>query len=505
MPFSEYWEFIVIYIVAFVAISVVMFRCSNPSCCARKRTGFSRIGLHSHFRRNPSCESHFIARQNRSIGEPVLVLGPGEDPESHSLFYNDRTNACDPPYLSSNGNGEDENMENLDDQSTDSENTHYTRLEAVYGSEEEDMEPDGQLPVAGLDEEEMDFYSQLPEAEIKAASPGISESSAKIPVRPNNIHDFRVHNTVSAFEWVQQWVSWSKFLQEDSTEHHPCGKPDDLGLLELLLEDPNYFPEWHCVSELEKAEIRLMSRLNNINGCPLYVYDAVRSWAKESLYTGGDDSDTNYIIGTMRTREQMLRSSMKMAHTSCMKPSTCLISLPGCGKEVNITSMPYLGNLYNFLTNEELVNDDTLLLHGSTPYADPVLQEDYTIHDFNTGARYVNAWIYKKDDAIDFPLGEIFFVDKSVYDCNDRLSSEPVMHTNSLVCCTARNKAAAWSSLGCLPKNSALGHLDYENKLSDYHLCLSHILDEYKQLGWNDLCRKPTRCLVRILMGTNLQ
>lgn len=56
------------------------------------------------------------------------------------------------------------------------------------------------------------------------------------------------------------------------------------------------------------------------------------------------------------------------------------------------------------------------------------------------------------------------------------------MHTNSLVCCAARNKAAALSSLGCLPKNSDLGHLDYECKLSDYHLCLSHILGEYEQL-----------------------
>ena len=76
--------------------------------------------------------------------------------------------------------------------------------------------------------------------------------------------------------------------------------------------------------------------------------------------------------------------------------------------------MPYLGNLFNFLTNEELVNDDTLLLHGSTPYADPDFQEDYTINDFNTGTRYVNAWMYKKDDAIDFPLGE-FFSSTSLY------------------------------------------------------------------------------------------
>ena len=464
-----------------------MFRCYNPSCCLRQKgKGFSRVGLHSHFRSNPSCESHFIAwqqRQKRSSGEPVLVLGPGEDPESHSQFNHDRTNACsDPPNVSNNGNGEDVHTENLDDKSTDSENTRYTRSEAVYGSEEEDMEPDGQLPVPDMEEEEMEDSSQWPEAEIKDASPGILESSAKNPVRPNNIYDFRVQNTISAFEWVQQWVSWSKSLGEDSTEHHPSGKPDDLSLLELLLEDPNYFAQWHCVSEVEKSEIKLMSRLNKINGCPLYVYDVVRNWTKETFYTGGDDSDTNHIIGAMRSREQVLRSSVKMAHTSCMQPSTYLIDLPGCGKKVDITVVPYLGNLYNFLTNEELVNDNTLLLNGSTPYDGPVLEKDYTINDFNTGARYVNAWEYKKKDPIDFPLGEIFFVDKSVYDCNDRLSSEPVMHTNSLVCCTARNKSEAWSSLGYLPRNSDLGHDDYEGKLSDYHLCLSHILDEYKKV-----------------------
>ena len=242
--FNTFWEF------------VVMFRCYNPSCCLRQKgNGFSWVGLHSHFRSNPSCESHFIAWQqckNRSSGEPVLALGPGEDPESHSQFNHDRTNACsDLPNMSNNGNGEDVHTENLDDKSTDSENTRYTRSEAVYGSEEEDMEPDGRLPVPDMEEEEMEDSSQLPEAEIKDASPGILESSAKKPVRPNNIYDFRVQNTISAFEWVQQWVSWSKSLGEDSTEHHPSGKPDDLSLLELLLEDPNYFAQWHCVSEVE--------------------------------------------------------------------------------------------------------------------------------------------------------------------------------------------------------------------------------------------------------------
>lgn len=231
-----------------------MLRCRNPCCHARKRDGFSQVGLHSHYRRNSSCESYFLARkqrQNSSIGEPALVLGPGEDPESHSLFYQERTNACDLPYLSSNGNGEDENTDNLDDQSTNCENTHYSNLEAVYGSEEEEdvEEPNGQL------EEEMESSNQLPEAEIRAASPGILESSAENPVRPNNIYDFRVHNTISAFEWVQQWVSWSKLLGEDSTEHHPCGKPDDLGLLELLLEDPNYFPQWHCVRRWKRRRL----------------------------------------------------------------------------------------------------------------------------------------------------------------------------------------------------------------------------------------------------------
>ena len=126
VPLSEYrtGNSVAFYFVSFAYYIFAMLRCYNPSCCARKRDGFSPKGLNQHIRRNPSCERHFLAwqqRQNRSVGEPVLVLGPGKDPESNSLVYHDRTNTCDSAYLSSNGNGEDENTENLDDHSSDTE------------------------------------------------------------------------------------------------------------------------------------------------------------------------------------------------------------------------------------------------------------------------------------------------------------------------------------------------------------------------------------------------
>ncbi len=65
--------------------------------------------------------------------------------------------------------------------------------------------------------------------------------------------------------------------------------PDNLDLLTKLLSDPNFLPGWNFVSAPERAEIKLMSNLNDIKGCPLYVYDAVLEWADQKFGMNGDN------------------------------------------------------------------------------------------------------------------------------------------------------------------------------------------------------------------------
>jgi hypothetical protein len=323
-----------------------------------------------------------------------------------------------------------------------------------------------------------------PEMQDSTTDPGPTNGDrAGSDVRkPPNVYDFKAKNTYSSREWVIQWVRWTELLNStpEMSDRHPSKKADELALLEMLLDDPNYLQGWNCVPDVQRAELHLMNRLNQIKGCPLFVYDHIVSWAKEWLYNPEERSCCNDMLTMMRSREELLNASVAFAHTEKMKPVIAKILLPRCQKNIDITSMSYLGNLYSILTNKNLVNDKTLLLNGPTPYDDPSLgPEDYEIDDFNTGTRYVKAWKYMKRHEIDFPLGDVFFVDKSVYDRNDRLTAEPVNHTNCLMRCVARNQDSAWSSLGSIPPNKNHGHFRASDKIVDYHACLAFLLSEY--------------------------
>ena len=487
-----------------------MLRCPNLACPGRKRDGFTKTGLYSHFRVYPGCEKVFLSSQRQSTS-------PSPAPVLH---LNGARKATSAPLFSDNGNiGDNDSIDNksiaLDKDDADS--LFPSDDQSLYGERSDigpTADPDDASSVGSLEHSkgscsvehfsDGDFGEKESESDVGVDSEDDDDDdndrdmtdqdnevitppdqiTFNAPPKPSIVYDFGTKNPISASEWVRQWVEWVSVAP--NSEIHPSGKPDDTTLLVTLLEDPNYLPGWQFVSEAEKAEIKLMSRLSRIKNCPLFVYDHVRAWVKECLHDiSMEESSTNQIVDMMRSREQVLKSLSKLAHTRDMAPNTQQISLPGCGKNVDITTSSYIGNLYYFLTDQELANDDTLLLNGKTPYEDPALEEDYVIDDFNTGSRYIEAWNYKKEDPIDFPFGDIFFVDKSVYDCNDRLSCEPVMHTNSLVKCSTRNKAEAWMSLGYIPQNKSLGHTTYASKLADYHECLAHILGDYIDIQHN--------------------
>ena len=480
-----------------------MLRCPNPTCSGRKRDGYTKKGLYSHFRVHPGCERVFLSSQRPSllpVPAPVVPQNIANDASSTvwptDVGDND-SNDNDSVVAAEDDAGslfpdEDQSLTcERSDHGTDTNREDVSHIGTLQGSsvarsdgfsfgsefENNDSESDVGDDCDSEDEGNVDTdHDMMTQDNEGTTLPDLI--SFNLTPKPDNVYDFAKKNLLTPAEWVTQWVDWVK--RAPDSEFHPCGLPDDTSLLDMLLEDPNYLPGWQFVSEAEKAEIRLMSRLCRIKNCPLFVYDHVRAWVKGCLRdTSNEESAANQIFDTMRSREQVLKSLSKLAHTRDMAPITQQIMLPGCGKNVDITALSYVGNLYYFLTDQDLANDNTLLLNGATPYDDPVVEEDYVIDDFNTGSRYIDAWTYKKEDPIDFPLGDIFFVDKSVYDCNDRLSCEPVMHTNSMVNCSTRNKSQAWMSLGYIPQNKSLGHTTYASKLADYHECLAHILGEY--------------------------
>jgi hypothetical protein len=420
----------------------------------------SNTDAHFNEEDNPTMNSNDEDDQPPPLIPREQVYFPSlNDPESHAHYY----------YHPDSADSDEEDGDvglppDSDEDPDDNEDDFDDDLEdATEGDEEADHQ---------------DNAAENPRA------PNIGTGSTTFS-KPPDVYDFSLKNPLSPRQWVEQWYHWTNSLTKESPDYHPSGLPDDVSLLKIYLEDPNYQHGWNIISAGERAEISLMNRLNGIKGCPLYVYDCIREWAKDSTQEDDDDLFGDHVINRLRSREQVLRTATKRAHTSTMEPSTNKILLEGCSKRVNLTSMSYIGNLYDQLTDQELVNDNTLLLNGPTPYDNPCLDKDYVLNDFNTGTRYVEAWNYKKKSGIDFPLGEVFFVDKSVLDTNDRLSFEPVMHTNSLINCSARYKSSAWHNLGCLPQFKGLGHNDYEDKLNDYQTCLGVILQEYIELQQN--------------------
>ena len=129
------------------------------------------------------------------------------------------------------------------------------------------------------------------------------------------------------------------------------------------------------------------------------------------------------------------------------------------------------------LTDVELIQDNTLLLNGETPYADPI-KKPPMLDYFNTRSRYIDAHYHLKKEPIDFPLAIINFIDQSVYDRDDRLATEMVAFTISLLNRTIRNKSHAWRSFGSIPNFKRVDHKGADEKVIDYHLIMVKLLDD---------------------------
>jgi hypothetical protein len=430
-----------------------MPQCRNPTCSRRSRNVFTQAGFTRHLGAKKECKAYFESAK-------IRVQSTDKDrifPSCHNASNHSCHPAVPTVHFRENSN------------------------EVVVDSDHLDvpMEDDDEVPMQTLPDEDSVHGVTVPPSSI--SEHGFEDNA---PRKPPNVYDYNANNAFTSREWVEQWYRWSEYENSKTggTLPHPSNLKDDLSLLENLLSDPNYLPGWNRVPDSEMAELDIMNRLNQIKGCPLFVYDQVISWAKEWLYHPDElHSRANVILRSLRSREELVNASVKFAHTQNTIPVTSKIKLPRCRKKVDITRVSYLGNLYGILTDEMLVNDDTLLLNGETPYDNPTLpMAEDQINDFNHGTKYINAWNNMKVDPIDLPFGDVFFVDKTVYDCNDRLTGEPIMHTNSLINCDARNQASAWNSLGSVPTQRCQGHSYASDKIFDYHHCLSFILSEYE-------------------------
>lgn len=384
--------------------------CPNPLCRVYRQTK-SEKGLNIHFYYSPLCANYL---SNGSQTAPVAVTNsvPSFRSTQTATLRSAGTGLTPPPDL-------------------------LPPEAAVVGPPPESMIDEDTQVAHGDSGEEQQF-------ELGDEDGFPSHSNQDSPGRPCNTYDFMGTDVVekkSFREWVKEWIRFSKSRVPGDDE-----PPSNTHLLELLLTNPNFSPGWSSFSKSKKAELSLLNMLNSVKGCPLYLYDDIVKWAKDNFSSPdsstGDEAHDN-IASMLRTREACLSHFEAMAHTTSMKPETQEhFPLKHSSGTVPLTKLPLVGTLYNKLTDVDLMQDNKLLINGASPYTAPDKIPD-VLNDINTGSRYISAYSNLKKDKIDLPLPIIPFIDASVLDRGDRLSTEMIAFTLGLFYCATRYMSQA--------------------------------------------------------------
>ena len=428
-------------------------RCNNPSCPAKASKLFrNQKGINHHFGKSPACSQYFEWEQR-------VYLTRNEPQFTYAKQPPTRLTRSSTQSLPDDSDEDDADMPPL---------------------EEFDMD-DNSFGVPSLDCEPM--LHPHPEEDINN-KPAATMPATQVVHRPPNVYDpSKPDNSTSFRQWVRDWISWSNYsnAKKEESADTTAYLADNLWMLHHLLDDPNFGPGWSMIPKSERAEIALLDRLNKIKGCPLSLYDDVISWAREHLQSDSDiDSDQN-IIPLLRNRDRCMKHFESCAHAEVARPETVTIQLEESEGKVNLTKIPFLATLYGMLTDVQLMQDRCLLMNGPSPYSDPD-KKPPIFDDFNTGSRYVDAHFNLKQDDIDYPLGIINFIDASVFDRGDRLSTEMVFFTILLLNRETRNKSHAWRSLGSIPNFHRVNHKCADQKVIDYHQLLGVLLEDIKLL-----------------------
>ena len=459
-----------------------MVICQKPECPARqKRKLFTERGFFQHLDTKLSCKEYYNRIQKSNVAFPPPTPVAASEPAS-CLAAAEAEETILPPSDNEDSNNHLDDCCVVNDEFIDIGESNLEKLICLDDNHENDS--DGfsicsssgdcvevlNLPLPDFCSEEVvesegsvcsfsndthsrcsDFSSQLGSEDHTMGDDDCTEdieSAVQAPTlpptniypvqtntdgRPPKVFDYAEHQDglYTPRKWIQQWIEWSRSSFEKKTLANPDQTilPDNLSLLNSLLEDPNYGPTWRFMSASERLEIELMSTLNGIKGCPLYVYDAVVKWAKSTVDRSMCLEENDSPILLMRSRDMFVKDYPSFAHTANMIPVTRNVELPGCKKITPLTTTSYTANLYHFLTDRNLVNDNTLLIPGATPHDSPPSVKPEYYDDVDTGSRYLDAYAAMKEEDIDFPCGDIWFVDKSHVDSNGRLCAEPVNHT----------------------------------------------------------------------------
>ena len=270
--------------------------------------------------------------------------------------------------------------------------------------------------------------------------------------------------------------------------------PDDIRLLQKLLQDLSFSPGWKHYGQRDFAELALLQKLNTIKGCPLTLFDDVVSWVKKHLLETDKDSDQESdliqnvpVAKMLRSRHKCLIDYESRSNMIDMRPVTKDIPLIKSSGTARTTKVPFLHSLYYLLTDANLTKSENLLPSVLTNnHVSPGVSQSNTntiYKDIDTGLRYQSAKAKLELEEMDLALELVFFGDASVLDpMSGRMKTDMLTYTLGIFNCETRYSPEAWASIRSIPLLTKVEHKNANNKLVDYHQIVQHLLDEPRSL-----------------------
>ena len=224
-------------------------------------------------------------------------------------------------------------------------------------------------------------------------------------------------------------------------------------------------------------DLYLILRASNT---PLAVFDRIVDWTKRHKHSLNESS-----VNALTSRKMFIENINRTMYSDAllMKPRICVVELNE-GRETSVVTFPFRDMAIRMVANTNLFRKENLVFNTKDPFAPPPPSMHY--RDIHDGSWWIEAMRNLcSDDPIKMLMPFIFFIDGLKLDKYGKLTAEAV-----LACCAwfnkeARNRGGTWNVFGFVEDQTTFSEQEmYErsDKAQDYHLMMSHIFKEFKEI-----------------------
>jgi Plavaka transposase len=237
-----------------------------------------------------------------------------------------------------------------------------------------------------------------------------------------------------------------------------------------------------------KSSVDLLHVLKTCN-TPLYMFDMIMEWASNARWV----HQFSFLKEKIPSRESFVDSLKNQFDYKTLEPISTSIELPGSNTKINLISHDFMQCFYSLLSDQHLMHYNNLLIDPENIFTTyhSVRNDHSILSDVNSG----DVWKMAQKEYIRLGQSEllcpiIFFIDKTHTDLNGRLCIEQIRFTLGIFKLHIRNQSRSWRTLGYIMDQSQISTNTSEEKILDYHVMTSKILQSFqdaqgKSIAWN--------------------